>query len=116
VVQVSFLDTLDKATDAMSVRRVYGEPIERNGVTVVPVASVLGGGGGGSGEGPNATGSGSGGGFGLRARPLGALIIRGEEVIWRPTVDVNRMILGGQIFAVVTLLVVRSILKARSER
>lgn len=113
---MSFLDTLDKATDAMSVRRVYGEPIERNGVTVVPVASVLGGGGGGSGEGPNATGSGSGGGFGLRARPLGALIIRGEEVIWRPTVDVNRMILGGQIFAVVTLLVVRSILKARSER
>lgn len=113
---MSFLDTLDRATDAMTVRRVYADPIERDGVTLIPVASVLGGGGGGSGEGPDGKGSGSGGGFGLRARPLGALVIRGDEVTWRPTVDVNRMILGGQIFAVIALLAVRSIVKARSSR
>jgi hypothetical protein len=44
------------------------------------------------------------------------LVIQGEEVTWRPTVDVNRMILGGQIFAAIALLVIRSILKARSAR
>jgi uncharacterized spore protein YtfJ len=116
VVKVSFLETLDKATEAMTVRQVYGEPIERNGIMLIPVASVLGGGGGGSGEGTDGTASGSGGGFGLRARPLGALIVRGQEVSWRPTVDVNRMILGGQVFAAIAMLVIRSIVKARSSR
>ena len=37
---------LDQANDAITVRRVFGEPIERDGVTVVPVAVVFGGGGG----------------------------------------------------------------------
>ncbi len=112
---MSFLETLDKATDAMTVSRVFGAPIEKDGLTLVPVAAVLGGGGGGSGEGPQGQGAGSGGGFGLRARPLGALVIRGDEVTWRPTVDVNRMILGGQIFSLIALLVIRSILRSRSK-
>jgi len=114
VVHVSFLETLDRATDAMTVRTVYGEPIERNGMMVVPVAAIVGGGGGGSGEAPDGKGSGSGGGFGLRARPLGALVIRGDEVVWRPTVDVNRMILGAQVVAAIALLTIRSVVRARS--
>ena len=35
--------------DALSVRRVVGDPIERDGVTVIPVAAVRGGWGGGGG-------------------------------------------------------------------
>jgi uncharacterized spore protein YtfJ len=116
VVPVSFLETLNKATDAMTVSRVFGEPFEKDGLTLVPVAAVLGGGGGGSGEGPQGQGAGSGGGFGLRARPLGVFVIGDGEVAWRPTVDVNRMILGGQIFAAIAVLAIRSIVKARSAR
>jgi uncharacterized spore protein YtfJ len=80
--------------DAITVKRVFGEPYERNGVTVIPAAKVMGGGGGGAGESPDGHGQGSGTGFGLAARPAGAFVIRGEEVAWQPAVDVNRIILG----------------------
>ena len=43
------------ARDAITVRRVYGEPIEQEGVTLVPAAAVRsGGGGGGDSEGNGA--------------------------------------------------------------
>ena len=56
---------------------------------------------------------GSGGGFGLTAKPAGVYVIDGTKVRWQPTVDANRVILGGQIVAVVLLLVVGRVLKAR---
>lgn len=59
-----------EAQDAVTVRRVYGEPYERNDVTVILAARVAGGGGGGRGEHPSGRGSGSGGGFGIGARPV----------------------------------------------
>ena len=64
----------------------------------------------------NAQGEGSGGGLMQSARPVGALVVKGSEVSWRPAVDVNRIILGGQIVAVVGLLVLRSFLKSRKRR
>ena len=109
------LQTIEQAKDSMTVKRVYGDPYERNGVTVIPAARVQGGAGGGGGEGPDGVG-GSGGGFGVNAKPVGAFVIRGDEVAWRPAVDVNRIIIGGQFIALVALLVVRSIAKARAER
>lgn len=63
-------DMIDSARDALTVRRVFGEPFERDGVTIIPVAKIGGGAGGGSGD--SADGSGSGGGFGLTATPAGA--------------------------------------------
>jgi uncharacterized spore protein YtfJ len=60
-------EILGGARDAITVRRVYGEPIEQEGMTVVPAAAVLGGGGGGG----DSEGNG-GGGFGVAARPVGA--------------------------------------------
>ena len=40
-------ETISNARDSITVKRVYGEPYERNGVTVIPAATVMGGGGGG---------------------------------------------------------------------
>jgi uncharacterized spore protein YtfJ len=60
---------VEAAQESMTVRRVYGEPHERNGVTVIPAATVQGGAGGGSGEARRWQDRGGGGGFGLRARP-----------------------------------------------
>jgi hypothetical protein len=51
----------------------------------------------------------------MTARPVGAFVIRGDEMIWRPAVDVNRIILGGQIVAIAALLTIRSIVKARAK-
>jgi uncharacterized spore protein YtfJ len=107
-------EMVDGARDALTVKRVFGDPYEKNGVTVIPAASVRGGAGGGSGE--SADGTGGGGGFGLTARPAGAYVIRGDQVTWQPAVDVNRIVLGAQILAVAALLTVRTIAKARAKR
>jgi uncharacterized spore protein YtfJ len=107
--------TIEDAKDAMTVRRVYGDPYEKNGVTVIPAARVQGGAGGGSGEGPKEQGGrGSGTGFGINAKPAGAFVLKGDDVSWRPAVDVNKVILGAQVVAVLALLVARSIAKSRA--
>ena len=82
-------ETLAKARDAITVKRVYGAPYEREGVTVIPAATVAGGGGGGGGERSGETGEG--GGFGIGARPVGAYVIRGDEVRWEPAIDISRI-------------------------
>ena len=86
--------------DAVTVKRVFGDPVEREGVTVIPAAAVRGGaGGGGDNEGNG------GGGFGVVARPVGVYVIRDGHVTWRPAVDANRLLLLGA--ALVYLLVRR---------
>lgn len=40
------------ARDAMTVKRVYGDPVQSDGVTLVPAAAVRGGAGGGGEGGP----------------------------------------------------------------
>jgi uncharacterized spore protein YtfJ len=80
-------ELLNGARDAISVRRVYGDPIERDGVVVIP-AAVVGGGGGGGGDNEDN----GGGGFGLRARPVGAYVINNGEVTWKPAIDPSRLI------------------------
>jgi uncharacterized spore protein YtfJ len=108
-------DVIAQARDALTVKRVYGEPDEKDGVTVIPAARVQGGAGAGGGEEPQGQGKGSGSGFGMTARPVGAFIIRDGELSWRPAVDINRIVLGGQVVAVVALLTVRTIIKARTK-
>lgn len=107
-------DILAQARDTLTVKRVFGEPIERDGVLIIPAAKIAGGGGGGSGpaEGPQ---SGAGGGFGMQARPAGVFVVKDGEVSWQPAVDVNRIILGAQIVAIVLLLTRRAITKARAK-
>src|SRR6266498_1839285 len=94
-------EVITQTRDALTVKRVFGEPYEKNGVTVIAVAKIQGGAGGGGGEGPEGQGKGSGGGFGISARPVGAFLVRGDEMTWRPAIDVNRIALGGQIVAIV---------------
>lgn len=83
-------ELMSTARDAVTVKRVYSEPIESDGVTVITAAAVSGGGGGGSGTSTEGEG-GDGGGFGVGARPAGAYVIRGGEVSWRPAIDVNQL-------------------------
>ncbi len=103
-------EVLSQARDTITVKRVFGEPIERDGMTIIPVANVMGGGGAGSGDSPS-EGAGSGVGFGVRATPAGVYVVRGDTLKWEPAVDMGRVILVGQLVAIVALLVLRSILK-----
>lgn len=110
------METIRDVIDNASTGRVFGEPIRQDGVTVLPVAKVSGGGGGGSAPAvaPDTNDTGGGGGLGISAKPLGVFVIKNGHVGWRPAIDVNRVILGGQIVAVVALLTIRTLIKARS--
>ena len=107
---MDFLETISDARDAITVKRVYGDPYERNGVTVIPAAAVLGGGGGGGGDQPTGE-TGSGVGFGITGRPVGAYVIRGDQVKWEPAIDVSRLLLGG--LALAGLILLRSVGRRR---
>jgi len=107
-------EMLAETKDLVTVKKVYGEPYQSNGVVFVPAASIRGGMGGGEGERSATTPAGQGGGMGISARPIGAYRIRGNDVDWVPAVDVTRVIVTGQIVAIVFLWVLRSILKART--
>jgi uncharacterized spore protein YtfJ len=116
VIVSQFEEMMTETKDLVTVKRVYGEPYQSNGVTLIPAASVRGGMGSGEGEGSGTTPAGRGGGMGISARPIGAYRIKGDDVDWVPAVDVSRVIVTGQLVAMVALLVIRSILKARSKR
>lgn len=108
-------EVIAQARDTLTVKRVFGEPYEKDGVTIIPAARVQGGAGGGRGEDPKGQGKGSGSGFGMTASPVGAFVLRQGELSWRPAVDVNRIVLGGQVVAIVALLTVRAIIRARAK-
>jgi uncharacterized spore protein YtfJ len=104
---------LERVSENVTVRRVFGEPIHHGDILIIPVARVRGGAGGGSGSGPGDEGSGSGGGGGFEAVPAGVYVVENDAVAWRPAVDVTRVVAGAQLVAIVLALVVRSIVRHR---
>ena len=69
------------ARDALTAKRVFTEPVERDGVTIIGAAAVRGGAGGGQGQ-DEAGPQGEGGGVGLSARPGGAYGLKGGNGQW----------------------------------
>jgi uncharacterized spore protein YtfJ len=111
------LEAIRRAVEDATVGTAFGTPISQDGLIVLPVAKVSGGGGGGINRGLARRGcedaASTGGGLGVMAKPLGVYVIRKGKVRWRPAVDVNRVILGGQLVAVTALLTIRALAKAR---
>lgn len=103
---------INVARDAISLKRVYGEPYEKDGVMVITAARVYGGGGGGSGA-ISSGGQTLGGGYGLHATPIGAFAIANGKVTWVPAIDLNRAILGGQLVTLALVLTFGSLLRTR---
>ena len=95
------LDQIRGTRDAINVRRAFGDAYEIDGATIIPVARVGGGAGAGGGEGQKTgeEGSGFGTGFGIGATPVGVYEVRDGNAEWKPAVDVNRAIRGGQVLA-----------------
>ncbi|MFC8800417.1 hypothetical protein ACFT2C_22015 [Promicromonospora sp. NPDC057138] len=134
----------EAVAESFGAREVYGEPIERDGVLVIPAAHVWSSGGAGAGgpdhgaatapdspEGapaeaaadrsepdagphPRPDGGGGGVGFGRRAEPAGAFVVEGQAVRWVPAVNVNRIVLGGQVaFVLAAALVGWAVVRRR---
>ncbi|HEV7469877.1 hypothetical protein [Pseudonocardia sp.] len=75
-------ETLAVLADRLGREQVFGEPVERESATLVPVLRIRSGRGRG----------------GVTARAAGAFAIgRDGKVAWHPAVDVNRIVWGGQL-------------------
>jgi len=109
---MKFDDMITNAKDAITVSKVFGEPFQKDGITFIPAARVMGGGGGGTGQDDDGQ-VGEGGGFGVQGRPAGAFVIRDGRVTWRPAVDPNTVIVG-VVIVTVAVLVTRAWARGRA--
>jgi uncharacterized spore protein YtfJ len=113
-------DILARVGAGLGVRRVFGEPVEREGTTVIPVAMVAGGGGGG--EAPGGTpggppGATSGGGFGGYTRGIGVYVLRDGQVRFVPATDRTLIaVVAILVWGRVMLRIVRGIARNRHDR
>jgi uncharacterized spore protein YtfJ len=82
----------DRIGARFSAATVYGTPIERDGVTVVPVAAVRFGVGAGGGHDPSKKQEGEGGGGGGGATPAGYIELKGGRSRFVPVVHPARML------------------------
>jgi uncharacterized spore protein YtfJ len=103
-------ELLSSARDAITVKRVFGDPYEKDDVTVLPAASVMGSGGGGSGTDEKGS-EGGGGGFHVQGHPVGVYVIKGGDVRWIPAVDPAKLL---AIAGFVVLMIVA--IKAKTEK
>jgi uncharacterized spore protein YtfJ len=81
----------DRLGGTLRASSVYGAPVERDGVTVIPVAAVRFGLGGGAGSDP-AKGEGDGAGGGGTATPAGYIELKGGRSRYVPIVRPERML------------------------
>jgi uncharacterized spore protein YtfJ len=114
----SLIDRIAEKLGAQAnARAVYAEPVERGGVTVIPVAKVRWGFGGGSGSEKE---GGSGGGGGVQASPLGFIEIHDGVAEFRPIKDQTAevltalpMVIAGGIVAAIVLRGLRKLIRGR---
>lgn len=97
-----------------NVRVVFGDPIDKGEITIIPVAKVLVRGGGGGGKGPqgsnkeaqtqdspeeNKTGHGMGLGLEINTTPMGYIHIKNGEARFKEITDTTKIATNGMIFA-----------------
>jgi uncharacterized spore protein YtfJ len=105
---------MDSWKDTYTVRRVFGDAVEKDGIVVIPVATVAGGGGGGSGSAGDAgDGEGEGAGFGGMARPAGVYVVKADSVEWHPALDITMLGMAGIALTALISLVVGSAIRRR---
>jgi uncharacterized spore protein YtfJ len=91
-----FIGTMAEKLGAVAkAATVFGEPVERDGVTVIPVAKARWGFGGGAGRSKDEDGAGGGG--GVTVTPVGFIEIKNHEANFRPirTASLAWIIAGG---------------------
>jgi uncharacterized spore protein YtfJ len=101
------LNRIGQVHERASVKTVFGEPLQVDGRTIIPVAKVrygFGVGFGGLGRGTKEkaeepSGEGGGGGAGVSITPVALLEITGQETKVKPVVDVTRLAVAGMLLA-----------------
>ena len=104
-------DIAARLGEVIGASKVFGEPIERGNVTIVPVFRVSGAGGSGGGSDRDGGGQGFGGGLRCGSRPVGAYVLEPGSVSWKPAVDVNQAIIAGAAVAITALATIRALIR-----
>lgn len=105
----------DRLSGAANANTIYGQPVERDGITVIPVAKASWGVGGGDG-GKNGDNGGTGGGGGISVRPVGYIEIKEGRSKYRPIFDpglIVQIILGSAVVVAIALNGVRKIIRGK---
>ena len=93
---------------------IYGEPVERDGVTVIPAAKAMYGFGGGSGSKAGEEGTGGGGGVGIK--PVGYIEIKDGNTKFKSLPDPERVVKIIAVGGVMAFLLMKSIEKLVNNR
>ncbi|UOQ52457.1 spore germination protein GerW family protein [Hymenobacter cellulosivorans] len=103
-------------SSTVSAQAIYGTPVEREGVTVIPVARARYGfgGGGGGGDAEDKAGAGSGGGGGVLLTPVGYIEIREGRTRYRRISSSAVPLVA--VSGLVALLLLRSVPKLLNKR
>src|SRR3954466_16128042 len=104
----------EKLSIAANVTKVYGEPIDRDGTTIIPVAKVRYGFGGGSGGMKDEQRSGGGG--GVRVTPYGYIEIKNGSSEFRRirAAEANlRFLLAGGVASLILTRAISSLVRRR---
>lgn len=110
-----FIGTMAEKIGAVArAATVFGEPVERDGVTVIPVAKARWGFGGGAGQrkdDDDKQEEGAGGGGGVQVTPVGFIEIKNNGANFRPirTVSFSWIVVG----SILSLLLLRETVKRR---
>jgi len=113
----TFIGTIAEKLGAVArAATVFGEPVERDGITVIPVAKARWGFGGGAGfrkddDGGSKQEDGAGGGGGVQVTPVGFIEIKNDAANFRPirTVSLSWIITG----SILGLFLLRGTMKRR---
>lgn len=100
-----------------SAQAVYGEPVERDGLTIIPVAKLRYGFGAGEGSSRSPEAGGGGGGGGSSVSPLGYIEIKGGQSQFRPIHDPSSfvpLVAVGGVMSWLVLGAVRRLLRSWS--
>jgi uncharacterized spore protein YtfJ len=92
---------------------VFGAPVERDGVTVIPVAVIRFGMGGGGGSDPSKGQGGEGGGGGGSASAAGCIEIKDGRTRFVPVVHPARMLMLAGVPTLAGLAIIRPVLAGR---
>lgn len=90
---------LSQLVSNASVNSVFGQPVERDGATIIPCSEIMVGFGMGSGTGPvdergNPMGIGGGGGGGSQGRPIAVVVMTKDGVRVEPVLDLTKVVLA----------------------
>ncbi|CAM3632939.1 spore germination protein GerW family protein [Pontibacter korlensis] len=99
----------EKLGTASKSSTIYGEPVERDGVTVIPVSKAAYGFGGGEGTGTEKNGAGYGGGGGMALTPVGYIEIKEGNTRFRTIRDPQTVVKIVAIGSLALLMTTKSI-------